>query len=300
MTEPTQVQARVLKALQNHSVAVAGLLTRAQAFDGLAPRPWLVNYHHHALARADLAAAASAAAVPQTWIEQVQARGADGIAWDPTSALSDPGPTDWDPILTDLTADVARIQEWEALDAAYHQLEHPTGETASAGLRTKLDAVRMRTAAVANILGLSGELSVELWGDLSDWARYAAATLDDIPGEQILHRWHAAAEADTRAYAGQATILATDAAVTVDTAAALPMTEDLRAAITTELGHIQAQFVCAATAIGSAVDAAISPPVDAPAEVMFSAPSEPDRPWTDAVEHFPAALVFSNRDGADW
>ncbi|MFC9965674.1 hypothetical protein ACFVH4_15710 [Nocardia ignorata] len=300
MTEPTRAQARVLEALQNRSVAVVGLLTQAQTFDGLAPQEWLVTYHHQAVACADLAAAARAGGVPRVWIEQVQARGENGVPWDPKAALIHPGPTDWDRILTDLTTDVARIQEWEALDAAYHQLEHPTGETASAGLRTKIDAVRMRTAGVTNILGLTSELSVELWGDVSDWAHYAAATLDDVPGEQIVHRWHAATETDTRAYAGQATALATDAAIPVDTAAALPTTADLRAAINTELGSVQAQFVSAGTTIGSAVEAAISPPADVPTEVMFSAPSEPDRPWTGTVEHAEAAPVFSNVDGAGW
>jgi hypothetical protein len=300
MTEPTPHQARVLQALHNRSVAVAESLTQAQTFDGLAPHEWLVTYHHHAVARADLTAAAAAAGMPKVWIEQVQARGESGLAWDPASALLDPGPTDWDRILTDLTIDVARIQEWEALDAAYHQLAHPTGETASAGLRTKIDAVRMRTAGVTNILGLTSELSVELWGEVSDWARYAAATLDDVPGEQIVHRWHAATETDTRAYAGQATALATDAAIPVDTAAALPSATDLRAAINTELGSVQAQFVSARTAIGSAVEAAISPTANVPAEVVFSAPPEPDRAWSGAVEHAGAAPVFSHVDGAGW
>ncbi|WP_040797762.1 hypothetical protein [Nocardia higoensis] len=297
---PTDTQTRVLEALHNHSMAIAELLTRAATFDGPAEHAWLVSYHHHALTRADLTDAATAGGIPQSWIDHVQSRGDRGTAWNPNSPLPDPGPTDWDRILTNLTADVARIQEWEALDAAYHQLTHATGEAAPTGLRTKLEGVRMRTAGVANLLGLTTDLAVELWGDLSDWARYAAATLDDIPAEQIIHRWHAATKTDTRAYTGQATALATVAAIPVDDAALLPPTGELRAAITAELGNIQAQFVSVGSSISSAVDAATTSPSAPAAETVFSASPGADQPWTTSPANSEVAPIFSSIDGADW
>jgi len=275
------------------------MLSRATTFTGTAPHTWLVAYHHHALARADLATAATAGGVPQEWIDHVQSLGERGIAWNPKSALREPGPTDWDRILTDLTTEVARIQEWEALDVAYHRLEHPTGNTASAGLRTGLEAVRMRTAGVANLLGLTTDLSVELWGDVSDWARYAAMTIDAVPAEQIIHRWHAATATDTRAYAGQATTLA-EAGIPVDAAAAFPPTADLRAAIHTELSDIRPQFVSTGTSLSSAVQAAITPSSDVPAEVVFSTARGLDEPWNNGPGHAETLPVFSSVDGADW
>ncbi|MBF6100550.1 hypothetical protein IU510_21055 [Nocardia cyriacigeorgica] len=297
---PTATQIRVLAALHNHSTAIAELLARAATFDGAAPHAWMVSYHHHALARADLTDAATAGGIPQAWIDHVQARGDRGAAWNPNSPLPDPGPTDWDRILTNLTADVARIQEWEALDAAYHQLAHPNGEAAPTELRTQLEAVRARTAGVANLLGLTTDLAAELWGNLSDWARYAAATLDDVPAEQIGHRWHAATKTDTRAYTGQAAALAADSAIPVDAAAALPPAEELRAAITAELGNIQAQFVSAGSSISAAVDAATTPPPNPVAETVFSASPGVDQPWTTSPANSEAAPIFSSIDGADW
>ncbi|WP_157101352.1 hypothetical protein [Nocardia shimofusensis] len=304
MTEPrinpTDAQARVLKALHNHTVAITEMLSETTDYAEPAPHAWLVTYHHHAIARADLATAATAGGVPQAWIDHVQTLGERGTTWTPKSPLPNPGATDWDQILTDLTTDVARIQEWEALDAAYHRLEHPTGDTASAGLRTGLEAVRMRTAGVANLLGLTTDLSVELWGDVSDWARYAAAKLDAVPAEQIIHRWHAAAATDTRAYAGQATALASDAGIPVDAAAAIPPTRDLRAAIHTELSNIHAQFVSAGSSISSAVEAAITPPGSGSTEMVFSASQGVDQPWMNCPDHAEAVPVFSSSDGASW
>ncbi|WP_280505055.1 hypothetical protein [Nocardia farcinica] len=303
MTEPrielTLAQTRVLTAVHNHSATIAEMLGRAATFAGPAPHAWLVAYHHHALARADLATAATAGGVPQVWIDHVQSLAERGIVWSPKSSLRAPGRTDWDRILTDLTTEVARIREWEALDVAYHRLEHPTGNTTSAGLRTGLEAVRMRTAGVANLLGVTADLSVELWGDVSDWARYAAVTLDAVPAEQIIHRWQATTITDTRAYAGQATALAA-AGIPVDAAAALPPTEDLRAAIHTELGDIHPQFVSTDASFSSAVQAAIIPSFDVPAEVVFSTARGLDEPWNNGPGHAETLPVFSSVDGADW
>lgn len=300
MTQPTPDQARVLKAVQTRSVVIAELLTLAKAFDGLAPRAWLVSYHHHAIAREDLAAAAVAAGIPRTWIDRVRACGDTGIGWDAMSALGDPGPIDWDRILTDLTTDVARIQDWVALDTAYGQLGYPARDCASAGLRTGIDAVLMRTTGVVNLLGLPSDLTVELWGDLSDWARYGAAILDGVAAEQIVHRWHAATEFDTRAYAGQASVLVADAAIPIDIAAAIPVIEDLRAAINNEFGRVRPQFVSSVTAMSSTVKTAMSPSSDVPANVVFSTPLDFDQPWKHAAGHAQVAPVFSNMDGAHW
>ncbi|MGW4325938.1 hypothetical protein ACWEKR_08620 [Nocardia sp. NPDC004573] len=301
MITPTRAQTRLLKAVQNRSRVIAAMLTEAEGFDGSPTQEWFSTYQHHAITRADLIAAATAGGVPTEWLDQAQARGERGIGWRADLYLATPGPTDWDRILGDLTGDVARIQEWEVLDAANRQLHAHDPGGASASLRTNLSALHMRTAGVANLLGLTADQGTQLWGELDDWARSAAATLDGLPAEQIRHRWHAAADTDTRAWAGQATALATDARIAVDTSPALPAPAALRTAIADQLGPVHAQFVPARdTELCAALDAAIpEPDQQSPStEVLFSDAPSPDEPWVS--EHAGAEPVFLSAEGSPW
>ncbi|MGN2636502.1 hypothetical protein ACTD5D_09975 [Nocardia takedensis] len=301
MITPTRAQTRVLKAVQNRSLAITALLADAENLEGTPTPQWFSTYQHHALARADLIAAATAGGVPRAWLDQAQARGERGIAWRADLYLAAPDPTDWDRILGDLTTDVARIQEWEALDAANQRLHaHDPGE-ASASLRTNLSALHMRTAGVANLLGVTAEQGIQLWGELDDWARSAAATLHGLPTEQIPHRRQAAAATDTRAWIGQATALATDARVAVDAGPALPAPEALRIAIAEEIGPVHALFVTAGgTEIGAALEAAIPQhdPRSTSTTVLFSDAPEAEEPQPS--EHLAAEPVFLSAQDSPW
>lgn len=191
-----------------------------------------------------------------------------------------PGPPDWDRVLGALGEDVARIQDWEALDGAYRQAHAHDPAAVSASLRTNLSALYMRTAGVANLLGVTADQATQLWGELDDWAA-AAATLDGVPAEQIRYRWHTAADTDTSGWAGQATALAT-VGVDVEASPALPVPDALRTAITSELGPVHAQFLPARdTELRTAVDAAIPDTDEQPPspEPRFSDAPAPEEPW---------------------
>ncbi|MGW4368070.1 hypothetical protein ACWEKT_20745 [Nocardia takedensis] len=300
MITPTRAQTRVLKAVQNRSRIIAALLADAEKHGGTPTPQWFSTYQHHALGRADLIAAATAGGVPNTWLAQAQARGERGIAWRADLYLATPDPTDWDRILGDLTIDVARIQEWEALDAANRQLHAHDPRGASASLRTNLSALHMRTAGVANLLGLTADQGTQLWGELDDWARSAAATLDGLPAEQIRHRWQAAADTETRSWAGQATALATDVKIAVDASPAIPAPEALRTAIAEQMEPVQALFVPAgSTELRAALDAAI-PGRDprSTTTVLFSDTPASDEP--QVAVHVQAEPVFSSAQDGPW
>ncbi|MET7772073.1 hypothetical protein [Nocardia sp. NPDC005366] len=283
MITPTRAQTRVLKAIQNSSRALAALLTEAAGFDGAPPPQWFGAYQHHAIARENLIAAATAGAVPAAWLDQARARGERGIGWRADLYLTAPGPTDWDRVLRDLSEDVARIREWEALDAAHQQLHHGP-DTTSASLRTNVTALSMRTTGVANLLGLTADQATGLWGELDDLAAAGAAGLDGVAAEQIRHRWHTAADTDTSGWAGQAATLAT-AGVDIEASPALPAAQALRTAIASALAPVHALFLAARDPeFGAALDAAI-PDIDQQSsslEVLFSNAPVPDEPFSGA------------------
>ncbi|WP_040713688.1 MULTISPECIES: hypothetical protein [Nocardia] len=292
MITPTRAQTRVLAAVQNSSRALADLLTEAQGIDGAPSPQWFGAYQRHALGRENLLTAATAGAVPAEWLDQARARGDRGIGWRKELYLVRPGPIDWDRVLGGLGQDVARIQEWAALDTAYRQLHAHTPTAVSASLRTNTVALYMRTAGVANLLGLTADQATELWGELDDWAAAGAATLEGVAAEQIRHRWHTAADTDTSGWTAQATALAA-AGVDTETSPALPAPEALRTAPTSEL--------CAA------LDAAL-PDSDQQSllhgdngsglEVRFSDVAAPDEPWVG--ENVGTAPVFSSAQASPW
>lgn len=293
---PTPAQARVLHALHRHSRATAELLAQAKEFDGPAPESWLIAYHHHAVTGEDLTAAATAGGIPPAWITQARTDGEHGTAWPSTPQLAVPSPTDWDRILTDLSTDVARIQQWEALEVAYRQLR--PDEPVSPQLRSGIEALRMHTAAVANLLGLTGEDGAVLWGDASDWARNGAAPLHEATPEQIIDRHRIAVAADTRAHGGQATALAVEARIP-GYSPALASTHAVGRALATELAALPPS-VTPATAVDMAVDAALSAPLDKPAVVVFSDAGADQPPAAGPGYDQPVPLVVFSADGAGW
>ncbi|WP_068056360.1 hypothetical protein [Nocardia xishanensis] len=298
MKEPTRAQVKVLESVQNQSVHLRALHATAaehQQRTGQRPPPaWYTEFHHHAVAREALSEAALAAAVPRAWIDHVRERGERGIKWHPDLYLRAPEPIEWDRVLDGLDRDVQRLREWTALDAAHHP-----GAAGGTELDANLRALHTRTVGVANLFGLTSGQGRQLWGTTQDWVQASVAMLDGVPAEGIAQRWQQALRTDTSSYARQATALA-EAGIPIDTAAALPRLENLRARVGASVQPPQPLFRPALTAaeqIEAAVDAAnltYSPEFDiesAAAPPVFSDPDGAD-PWTE-ITILPAA------DGAE-
>ncbi|WP_157124328.1 hypothetical protein [Nocardia pseudovaccinii] len=260
MRTPTRVQARVLKALQNQTKALNALVanaTRRQQQSGQnPPQSWFEDYHGRAIVREELLNAAHAGGVPSAWIDHVRERGERGIGWRPELYLRAPDALDWDPILAALTADVHRLCEWSALEVAYQQISPAPDTDIGADFDRNLRNLCERTTGIANLLGLTAEQGQQLWGTTHDWAQTGSATLDGVPVEELVQRWHAVAHTDTRAYALQAIALAA-AGITTVSAAALPQHQQLAAAIDARLLAPQ-QRVRFAVITGASIDTAIN------------------------------------------
>ncbi|MEV0027907.1 hypothetical protein [Nocardia sp. NPDC050793] len=288
MKEPTPAQVKVLETVQNQSVHLNGLnatATEHQQRTGQRPPPaWYAEFHHHAVTREALTEAALAAAVPRAWIDHVRERGERSITWHPDLYLRAPEPIAWDQILDSLDRDVKRLREWTALDAA-----HPgPGAADGAGLEANLRALNTRITGVANLFGLTAGQGRQLWGTTQDWVQGSVTMLDGLSAEGIAQRWQHAMRTDTGSYTQQATALA-EAGIPIDTAAALPRLENLRARVAGAVQPPQPLFQSARSAaeqIEAAVDAAnltYSPEADlesASAPPVFSDPDGAD-PWTE-------------------
>ncbi|MEU2258118.1 hypothetical protein ABZ540_33650 [Nocardia xishanensis] len=296
MKEPTPAQVKVLGSVQNQSVHLAALnatATEHQQRTGQRPPPaWYAEFHHHAVNREALTEAALAAAVPRAWIDHVRERGERGISWHPDLYLRVPEPVEWDRVLGGLDRDVQRLREWTALDATHHP---QPGTADGTGLDANLRALHSRTVGVTNLFGLTAGQGRQLWGTAQDWVQGSVAMLDGVPAEGIAQRWQQAVRTDTSGYIRQATALA-EAGIPIDTAAALPRLENLRARVGAAVAPPQPLFQLALTAaeqIEAAVDAAnlsYSPEADlesAAAPPVFSDPEGAD-PWTE-IRILPAA-----------
>ncbi|MFF0528691.1 hypothetical protein ACFYT3_09890 [Nocardia amikacinitolerans] len=278
------MQVKVLENVQNQSVLLRALhatATEHQQRTGQRPRPsWYAEFHHHSVAREALSEAPLAAAVPRAWIDHVRERGERGITWHPDLYLRAPEPIEWDRILDGLDRDVQRLREWTALAAAHPQ----PGNTHEAGLDANLHALHTRTVGVANLFGLTTGQGRQLWGTAQDWVQASVAMLDGVSAEGIAQPWQHAVRTDTSSYALQATALA-EAGIPIDTAAALPRLETLRARVGAAVQPPQPLFQPARSAaeqIEAAVDAA---------NLTYSAEF--------GLESAAAPPVFSDPEGAD-
>ncbi|WP_249645239.1 hypothetical protein [Nocardia sputi] len=263
MRAPTRAQAAVLKALQNQTVflnrMVANATERQQQTGQTPPQSWYEDYQGRALVREALIDAASAGGVPRVWIEHVRERGDRGTHWRADLYLRTPEPADWDRVLGDLSADVHQLREWTAVHTANDRINPASDATTVAEVEGNLHALRSRTAAVANLLGLTSEEGHDLWGNTEEWAHAALASVDGLPAEQVIQRWQQIARTDTRSYALQAIAL-NNAGIPTATAAALCDHDELVHAITTGLTLPPPLFRSADTTgadIDAAVDAAI-------------------------------------------
>ncbi|MFI6956622.1 hypothetical protein ACIBJI_24545 [Nocardia sp. NPDC050408] len=260
MRTPTRAQARVLKALQNQTKALNTMManaTRRQQQTGQnPPQSWFEDYHGRAILREELINAAHAGGIPAAWIDHACERGERGISWRPELYLRAPDVLDWDPILAALTADVHRLCQWSALEVAYHQIGQASDTDIGTNFDRNLCNLRERTTGIANLLGLTAEQGQQLWGTTPDWAQTGSATLDGVPVEELLQCWHAVAHTDTRAYALQVIALAA-AAITTESAAALPQHEQLAAAIDVRFVAPQ-QLFRSAVITGKSIDTAIN------------------------------------------
>ncbi|MGQ4618996.1 hypothetical protein [Nocardia sp. R7R-8] len=259
MRTPTQAQAAVLKALQNQTVLlhrmVATATERLQLTGQNPPQSWYADYQERALLREALLDAAHAGGVPHVWIDQVRTRGDRGIRWRADLHLHAPEPSDWDRILGDLDADAQRLRAWTALHTASDRINPAADTSVVVDVDRNLRALHSRTQAVANLLGLTSENGHDLWGDAGEWAQAAIASLDGVPAEGLMQRWHQLARADTRSYALQATALKS-AGIPIDTAASLPAHEELVQAIRAGL-TLPPLFRSATTTTGADIDAAL-------------------------------------------
>ncbi|MFF3224098.1 hypothetical protein ACFYV7_15000 [Nocardia suismassiliense] len=304
MRIPTPPQRQVLTALHDHSAHLAALLTEAarhRSDTGERPsQSWYRDYQEHAILREALEQVAAAGGVPRSWIAHVHEHGSTGTPWHADIARRPADPVDWDRVLGPLCTDVARIQEWTALDLA-RRADRPDRGFGAAAFDHNLAVLRARTTGLANLLGLDAELGEQLWGGVDDWAHTGVAVLDGLSAEQVIDRWNAAACTDTGAYTLHASALHC-AAIDLDAATAMPAHEHLVAALGHALPSVQTQRETPAPgdAIASALTAADGSEI--PAETaLFSQPTDVD-PWGangDSDRDIPIPVFASPAEGLE-
>ncbi|VFA96282.1 hypothetical protein [Nocardia cyriacigeorgica] len=236
---PTRIQARLLQVLQNETVAATeALRTADEHYRRTGARPgqaWFDDHEQRMLLRHALEGAAHAAGIPQAWLDHVRERGDRGVRWRADLSLREPEQPDWDTVLGDLVADVARIRDWSALAAL-----HPhTPDTAEADPRTRLarnlNALVTRTAGVVNLLGIDDTIAADLWGTHADLVDTGARQLTGIDATELQRRLHVAASSDTSTYLLQAQVLEVTR-IPTNTAPGLPPPLQLGTDILTALG----------------------------------------------------------------
>ncbi|SUE28935.1 Uncharacterised protein [Nocardia farcinica] len=260
MITPTPPQAKVLAAIQQHSVAIAACMTEAAQLQKRhgqrPPSSWYDTFHHHATRREASADAANAAGIPSEWIAHVRERGERGVRWNPDLYLRAPGPVDWDRVLGGLDADVRRLREWTALSAAHQRFG---ARTDSGGLGEDLDRnVRIlyaRTVGVSNLLGLTEEQGQQLWGGAQDWVAAAVEPLTDATSERLAQRSRQVTRASLAAYTEQVAALV-GAGISTTRAAALPALDDLTPRIAAVLPQPQPSLFLA-PGVGTDIDNAV-------------------------------------------
>ncbi|WP_040714188.1 hypothetical protein [Nocardia takedensis] len=289
MSYPNNSQIRVLEALSHHHLRATDFRESIDDLEGPPPDYWQRAHRRHLDAATDLTEFALAAGIPRTWIDEVAADAQKRNFWVPGFPLPH-GRTDYDRVLTDLTSDVTRIQDFEALDAAARRLRAPDPHPTQ--LRATLDVLWRRTTGVANVLELTDRQGRMMWGQAADWARYGVDALHEASPEQILDRWAQAATTDVAALSRQTVVLATDAAIGVDLTTALPLPDRVRAAIETELDRAGSPVRGPSPTLDSAVQTALAGRGDT---ALFSHP-EAEAAWLDTSDRAAAPAEFSSRD----
>ncbi|WP_280215820.1 hypothetical protein [Nocardia cyriacigeorgica] len=236
---PTRLQARLLQMLQNETVAATeALRTADERYRRTGVRPdeeWYGDHEQRALLRQALEGAAHAAGIPQAWLDHVRERGDRGVRWRADLSLREPEQPDWDTVLGDLVADVARIRDWSAL-AALHPHTPDLAETdPRTRLARNLNALVTRTAGVVNLLGVDDTIAADLWGTHTDLVATGAHQLTGIDATELHRRLHTAAHSDTSIYLLQAQVLEITR-IPTNTAPGLPPPRQLGTDIITALG----------------------------------------------------------------
>ncbi|WP_107657514.1 hypothetical protein [Nocardia suismassiliense] len=304
MRIPTPPQRQVLTALHDHCAHLAALLTEAARHRaGTGERPpqsWYRDYQEHAILREALEQVAAAGGVPRAWISHVHEHGSTGTPWPPDIPLRPPDPVDWDRVLGPLCTDVARLQEWTALDLA-RRADSPDRGFGAAAFDHNLAVLRARTTGIANLLGLDTDLGEQLWGDVQDWAHTGVAVLDGLSAEQVIDRWNIAACTDTGTYTLHASALRA-AEIALDATPALPAHEHLVAALTHALPslHARDETPSPGVAIASALTAADGSETSSET-ALFSCATEVD-PWGpdgDPDRDIPIPIFASHAEGLE-
>ncbi|WP_433580761.1 hypothetical protein [Nocardia brasiliensis] len=313
MKTPTPAQQLVLESIQNHSVQLAAMVeaeTTRQNRTGEAPAlEWVDSYHEAALHRDALETVAAAGGVPLKWIAHAHDRGHAGIEWRTHQYLPEPEALNWDHVLGKLTADVARLQQWTALDVSLRIINPGLHRRVSQDMERNLRVLRARTTGVATLLGLDREVGEQLWGTTADWAIAGAQAIEWLSADAVTDHWTVAARSDTHDYLRQTHALHV-AGIRTDSSEALPSAPELAAAIGTVLASAPPQPSSHATP-GEVIERALtaaSPesdgvpgpetPMSAP---LFSAAeqAQPTYPGSEAHTEIPLPRFSSAVDGPE-
>lgn len=236
---PTRLQARLLQMLQNETAAATeALRTADEHYHRTGARPdqtWFDGHEQRMLLRQALEGAAHAAGIPQAWLDHVRERGDRGVRWRADLSLREPEQPDWDTVLGDLVADVARLRDWSALAALHPHTPDLLETDPRTRLARNLNALFTRTAGVVNLLGVDDTIAADLWGTHADLVESGARQLAGIDTTELHRRLHAAANTDTGAYLLQAQVLEITR-IPTNTAPGLPPPRALGTDIITALG----------------------------------------------------------------
>ncbi|MFI6217012.1 hypothetical protein ACIBCD_33860 [Nocardia brasiliensis] len=284
--------------------------TTRQSLTGDAPSlEWVDSYHEQALRSEALETVAAAGGVPLKWIAHVHDRGHAGLRWRTDQYLPEPEPVDWDHVLGGLSADVARLQQWTALDVSFGIINPGIYRRVADAMERNLRVLRARTTGVANLLGLDREVGHQLWGTTADWASASAQAVEWLSHQAVADHWTVAAHSDTRDYLRQTHALHVAGIDTINTIA-LPSAPELAAAIRPILDSTAQQPFGQTTAgeeIELALTAAAPPTVLVVADgtptgaTLFSAAVEaqPTYPGLEADQEIPLPRFSSAVDGAE-
>ncbi|WP_280465359.1 hypothetical protein [Nocardia brasiliensis] len=283
--------------------------TRQRLSGDAASLEWVDSYHEQAQCGEALETVAAAGGVPLKWIAHVHDRGRAGLRWRTDQYLPEPEPVDWDCVLGALSADVARLQQWTALDVSFCIINPGVYRRVADAMERNLRVLRARTTGVANLLGVDREVGHQLWGTTADWASAGADAIGWLSHQAVADRWTVAAHSDTRDYLRQTYALHVAGIDTINTVA-LASAPELAAAIRPLVDSSAQQRFRQATAgeeIELALTAAAPPSEFAPADrthtgaTLFSAAvdAQPSCPGPDADREIPLPRFSSAVEGAE-
>ncbi|WP_280443405.1 hypothetical protein [Nocardia brasiliensis] len=280
--------------------------TTRQSGTGEAPAlEWVDSYHEATLHRDALETVAAAGGVPLKWIAHAHDRGHAGFSWRTHQYLPEPEALNWDHVLRKLTADIARLQQWTALDVSLRTINPSLHRRAAEDIERNLRVLRAHTTGVANLLGLDREVGEQLWGTTADWAIAGAEAIKWLSPEAVTDYWTVAARSDISDYLRQTHALHV-AGIRTDSSEALPSAPDLAAAIGTVMESEPPQpsgqaaageaIELALTAASPITDGAPGPETSTNAPLFSAEEAQPTYPGAEAHTEIPLPRFSSAVD----